>query len=302
MKKTIINLINTPSNKSMNSFVEKNADKFEFNWVEAPKASMHNCLWASYSWSEDIKTAIAKRIKFKSFHQQTIYRVMFLDLRSGDVHTFKTMDDFTAYDIIRKTQMANYTFDQQAKAIQSETEQWLQLANQLTHGIITEQAWELDRQNCLDKMNLYLTDIDFDSYNAGHLVPTMKKNVHTFDSDYKFFDIQFAKGDVSQHEEEREAEHYEVTELETLKNFCHVLTCKRYGIDFDDSEGNSGRVTRECLQSRVISYTELAELINQSEDRDYYIELLQNGASIEEVASFFDLVIDEVEELSYREF
>lgn len=309
MNKTIIYLINTTESKKLNAFCEKNADRYSFNAIDdnghlytKATSSMQNVLFATFLFDSDTKSAIARRIKFQEFRKNTAYRCMYLNLRTGEVVTFHDTEDLRKYDIKMKTQMANHSFDKLASSVQAETAQWLALADQLTHGIINTTAWEIARQNCLDKMNLYLSDIDFDSYNAGHLEPRMKANVHTFDSDYKFFDLQFSKGDVSQHEEERESEMYVITDLETLKNFCHVLTCRRYGIDFDDSLGNGGRVTRECQQSRVISYTELAELINQSEDRDYYIELLQNGASIEDIASFFDLVIEDTDSLSYREF
>lgn len=300
--KTTVYLINTPVNKSMNSFTEANADKYDFVSASSAKQDMQNTLWASKYWNDEMKSSIAKRVKFASFRPATRYRIMFLDLRNNQVVTFKSMEDVTAYDIQRKTQQANKTFNSTADAIKAETDEWLEVAHKLTSGKLSKTLWLTDRATYLNKVGLYMQDQKFDTYNAGNAVPTMKKNIHVFTEDYKFFDLTFSKGDSTYHEEEREAEHYEVNELETLKNFCQCLYCNAYGICTDDTVGNSGRVTRECVESGVITYTELAEKINASEDRQMYIDMLQNGASIEDIAVYFNLTIVEDEPISYREF
>ena len=303
MNTTKIYLINTKASKALNSFTEANK-QYSFEAVDRAKATMQNVMFAGYFFDEETKSAIARRIKFQSMRPGTAYRCMYLDLRSGKVITLNSGEALSAYTIQRKTEYANYAFDKLAKDIQAETAEWIALANHLTHGAIDELTWNTQRQNCLDKMNLYLTDRDFDAYNAGHLEPRMKKNVHTFTEDYKFFDLSFSKGDVTQHEEERETEQYVITDLETLKNFCHVLTCSRYGISFDDSKGNGGRVTREASQG-IINYTEIAELINQlpADERQDIIEGLQDGTyTVEDIYQMYFAPADEVDSVSYREF
>lgn len=309
MNKITIYLINTTSSKRLNAFCEKNADKYSFvaqdvagNEIKACKQTMQNVMFASYIFDEETKGAISRRVKFQNFRPGTAYRCMFLDLRSNEVVTFYNAEDVRKYDVLRKTQYANQSFDKTAQLIKDETKHWLELADHLTHGVISEDTWNAHRQNCLDKMNLYLTDVDFDSYSAGHLEPAMKSNAYRFTENYRFFDMTFEKGFVSCHEEDREKELYVITDLETLKNFCHVLTCRRYGIEFDDSIGNGGRVTREASQG-VINYTELAELVNASEDREFFIQALQNGLmSVEDIYAKLVGEAQETESVAYIEF
>lgn len=302
---TTIYLINTTASKVLNAFCEKNAKNYSFEAVDKASQTMQNVMFADYKLGEELKSMVAKRIKFQQFRPQTNYRCMFLNLRTGKVVTLHNMEDLTALDVEFKTAYANNSFDKTAVSVRVETQQWLTLAEQLTDGIICFTSWMTDRQNCLDKMNLYLSDKDFDTYNAGHLEPRMKSNVHVFREDYKFFDLQFKKGDTTQHNEERETEQYVVTDLETLKNFCHVLTCRRYGINFEDSVGNGGRVTREASQG-IINYSEIADVVNQlpADERQEVIDGLASGEyTVEDIYNTYCVPHDfDVEPISYREF
>lgn len=306
MKTTIYAI--APVNKSFNDFCKKNADRYEIINVDKFAQNMQNTLVASYVFSDEVAVQMYKRLKFASFRPSTAYRVMWLDLRSGKVVRFHNAEEVKAQSIVAKTQFANYAFDKASQEILTEIEQWLQVYAQLTKQAYDSVAndWQMRRDYILNRIGLYMQDCQMDTYNAGHLVPTMKKNIHTFSQDYKFFDLQFKKGDTTFHEEERETEHYEVTDLELLKNFCHAVVCKRYGIDLDDSIGNGGRVSRECNEDTNL-VSEVARVLKAmpASESQWYIEGIQNGTlTVEDIALMLGITELEFEEVvvEYREF
>ena len=90
-----------------------------------------------------------------------------------------------------------------------------------------------------DKVNAYLQDTKFDTYNAGHVTTVQKGHTWTCqDSNNHYLN----KGQTSVHTENRTKDVYEVTFLENLKNYCTIKWCVMLGVDTDDNHGRPSEV------------------------------------------------------------
>lgn len=262
------------------------------------------------AWNE-VKVAISMRLAFQSYRRN--YSCYWLD---SDAH----MHAVDAKLVAQQNQLAN---KENRKATASvaysavshkymdipeiqELKQWVKLYMELNNisRSVNEVVMMLigtakRRESAIDAMNAFISEVapNYDRYTQGHVELADKHNYFKTTSSH-----QNENGNEYCSTADKTKTIYVTGLIDLLKDYCTVSYCNANGVDLDDSVGNSGRVTRECIESGVITYSELAELINASEDRDYYIELIQNGASIEDVASFFNLTVEESAPSEYREF
>lgn len=265
-------------------------------------------------WSE-VRTMVTKRLAFQSYRRN--YSCYWLDAKA---HMHAVDDKLVA----QQTQLANKkvtrTSDVRLSCIETSSKgrhyilnddiaellNWIRVYARIHHIDKTPECLyqmmfgtDARRQNTIDKINAYISEVapNYDRYTAGTATYADKHNYYKSVSSH-----QNENGNEYCSTADRTKVVYTTGIVDLFKDYITIKTCEVAGISTDDSVGNSGRVTRECIESGVITYSELAEMINASEDRDYYIELIQNGASIEDVASFFNLTVEESAPSEYREF
>ena len=188
-----------------------------------------------------------------------------------------------------------------AERMEAERTMWLEELANVDEDLALR--YTLDQYEAEVAMRDYLATVDMDTYSAGyldytdHLSISIRDNTQFANKVEVYHQKSSDQVFVSKYMKNHENYTFDAS-LDLLKNYCHAKTCVALGIELEDSNGASGKVTRDSVMSGSIDYTELAELIKElpADEVQDIVSGLQDGSySIESIASMlqFHEAVDE---------